>query len=191
VLFSFLPIQDCKSIPGFPGRGQAAGTGQIDPLQSCPYRALGHRDNRFNFDGIPLGNELTPTADRAWRPRSPNISTKRSEQPSNTSRAGSNMPCSPIQRRRARATSARSCGAAHRLFFERDLMMPEAEIRNERGHHLTLYPWASAGIAAVLTLAGTLILGIQSKSTEPLRRREVRSATLTDKAKSAACLRPG
>ena len=38
------------------------------------------------------------------------------------SRAGSNMPCSRIQRRRARATSARSCSAARRAFFERDLV---------------------------------------------------------------------
>src|SRR6266849_1336248 len=35
----------------------------------------------------------------------------------NTSRAGSSMPCSRIQRRRARATSARCCSAARRLFF--------------------------------------------------------------------------
>jgi hypothetical protein len=33
----------------------------------------------------------------------------------NTSLAGSNRPCSRIQRRRARATSARSCSAARRL----------------------------------------------------------------------------
>src|SRR6516165_1846252 len=37
-----------------------------------------------------------------------------------TSRAGSNMPCSRIQRRRARATSARCCSAAYRVFFEAD-----------------------------------------------------------------------
>jgi len=36
----------------------------------------------------------------------------------NTSRAGSNMPCSRIQRRRARATFARSCSAARRLFLK-------------------------------------------------------------------------
>src|SRR5438309_6988733 len=35
----------------------------------------------------------------------------------NISRAGSNMPCSRIQRRRARATSARFCSAAYRVFF--------------------------------------------------------------------------
>jgi len=40
----------------------------------------------------------------------------------NTSRAGSSKPCSRIQRRRARATSARWRSAACRLFFERDAM---------------------------------------------------------------------
>jgi hypothetical protein len=43
----------------------------------------------------------------------------------NTSLAGSNRPCSRIQRRRARATSARSCSAARKLFFERDLVPME------------------------------------------------------------------
>src|SRR5262245_17418546 len=38
----------------------------------------------------------------------------------NTSRAGSSMPCSRIQRRRARATSARCRSSACRLFFEGD-----------------------------------------------------------------------
>src|SRR5712675_1039204 len=35
----------------------------------------------------------------------------------NTSRAGSNIPCSRIQRRRAWATSARCCSSARRFFF--------------------------------------------------------------------------
>src|SRR3981081_2793762 len=43
----------------------------------------------------------------------------------NTRRAGSNMPCSRIQRRRARTTSARSCSAALRLFFEGDFVSIE------------------------------------------------------------------
>src|SRR5712672_48032 len=38
----------------------------------------------------------------------------------NTSRAGSSRPCSRIQRRRARATSARCRSAACRLFFKGD-----------------------------------------------------------------------
>src|ERR1700730_6419344 len=40
----------------------------------------------------------------------------------NTSRAGSSRPCSRIQHRRARATSARCCSAARRLFFKGDVM---------------------------------------------------------------------
>src|SRR5262245_21041943 len=43
----------------------------------------------------------------------------------NTSRAGSNMPCSRIDRRRARATSARFCSAAYRVFFEADVAASE------------------------------------------------------------------
>jgi hypothetical protein len=43
----------------------------------------------------------------------------------NTSRVVSSVPCSRIQRRRARATSARFCSAARRLFFEGDLMTLE------------------------------------------------------------------
>ena len=37
----------------------------------------------------------------------------------------SNMPCSRIQRRRARATSARFCSAAYRVFFEADVAASE------------------------------------------------------------------
>jgi hypothetical protein len=35
------------------------------------------------------------------------------------------MPCSRIQRRRARATSARFCSAAYRVFFEADVAASE------------------------------------------------------------------
>ena len=40
------------------------------------------------------------------------------EQNGNTNLAGSSRPCLRIQRRRARATSARSCSVARRLFLE-------------------------------------------------------------------------
>src|SRR4029434_10942575 len=43
----------------------------------------------------------------------------------NTSRAGSSMPCSRIHRRRARATSARFCSAAYRVFFTADVAASE------------------------------------------------------------------
>src|SRR5205823_8995359 len=57
----------------------------------------------------------------------------------NTSRAGSNMPCSRIQRRRARATSARSCSAARRLFFESNLVtLKEAPDRGAAARNLVL-----------------------------------------------------
>ena len=39
----------------------------------------------------------------------------------NTNRAGSNMPCSRIQRRRARAMSARFCSSANKVFFIADI----------------------------------------------------------------------
>ena len=40
----------------------------------------------------------------------------------NTSHAGSNMNCSRLQRRRARATSGRCCSAACRLFFKGEIV---------------------------------------------------------------------
>src|SRR5271157_582553 len=43
----------------------------------------------------------------------------------NTSRAGSSMPCSRIQRRRARATSARCRSAACKAFFKADVVSVE------------------------------------------------------------------
>src|ERR1700729_1992142 len=61
----------------------------------------------------------------------------------NTSLAGLNKPCSRIQRRRARATSARSCSAARRLFFERDLVPleePPDRRTTARNFELTHHP---------------------------------------------------
>src|SRR3989304_2635585 len=56
-----------------------------------------------------------------------------------TSRAGSNIPWTRIQRRRARATSARSCSAARRLFFEGDLVaLKEAPDRGATARNLVL-----------------------------------------------------
>src|SRR5580693_3169939 len=50
------------------------------------------------------------------------------DEPMNTNRAGSNMPCSRIQRRRARATSARFRSAAYRVFLK--LMLRRAKNRH-------------------------------------------------------------
>ena len=70
----------------------------------------------------PCGTWSTSRSPRAQRPCSRTILVLAEVSSMNTSRAGSNRPCSCIQRRRARATSARSCSAARRLFFEGDLM---------------------------------------------------------------------
>src|ERR1700730_8430557 len=59
---------------------------------------------------------------RAQRPRSRTILVLVAVSSIKTSRAGSSQPCSRIQRRRARATSARCCSAAYRLFFEADIV---------------------------------------------------------------------
>jgi hypothetical protein len=49
------------------------------------------------------------------------------------------MPCSRIQRRRARATSARSCSAARSAFFEGDLVaLKEAPHRGATASYLVL-----------------------------------------------------
>ena len=55
------------------------------------------------------------------------VSGALSSQDAQVARAGavSNLPCSRIHRRRARATSARSCSAARNVFFERDLVTPK------------------------------------------------------------------
>src|ERR1700760_2574268 len=90
----------------------------------------------------PCGTWSINRSPRGQRPRSRTMLVEVAVSSRNTSRAGSNMPCSRIQRRRARATSARSCSAARRLFFEADLVPLEeppdrrATARNfELTHH--------------------------------------------------------
>src|SRR5215813_6276820 len=70
----------------------------------------------------PCGTWSTSRSPRAQRPYSRTICVLAEVSSMNTSRAGSNRPCSRFQRRRARATSARSCSAARKLFFEGDLV---------------------------------------------------------------------
>src|SRR6516162_2819485 len=67
---------------------------------------------------------ITRTPDAA-RPLSRAILVLTAVSSINTSRAGSRKPCSRIQRRRARATSARCRSAACRLFFKRDVVSIE------------------------------------------------------------------
>ena len=94
----------------------------------------------------PCGTRPTNRSPRAQRPLGRAIFVLAAVSSMNTSRAGSNMPCSRIQRRRARATSARCCSVARRLFFKRDpVALEEAPRRSatatypslaHRRHHL-------------------------------------------------------
>src|SRR6266481_1488478 len=73
----------------------------------------------------PQGARPINSMPRGPRPQSRTILVVAAVSSINTSRAGSSMPCSRIQRRRARATSARCCSAARRLFFNGDVMTSE------------------------------------------------------------------
>src|SRR6478735_10913653 len=73
----------------------------------------------------PCGTRPIRRSPRGQRPESRTILVLAAVSSIKTRWAGSNMPCSRIQRRRARATSARSCSAARRLFFEGDLVALE------------------------------------------------------------------
>ena len=65
----------------------------------------------------PWGTDATSRSPRGQRPLTRTMFVLVAVSSINTSRAGSSMPCSRIQRRRARATSARFL-AACRLFFK-------------------------------------------------------------------------
>src|SRR6476646_11426490 len=94
----------------------------------------------------PCGTDAINRSPRGQRPLSRTIIVLVAVSSINTSRAGSSMPCSRIQRRRARATSARFCSAACRLFFKGNLVaFEEAPHRGTTagnpalvhdGHHL-------------------------------------------------------
>src|SRR5262247_2763824 len=87
----------------------------------------------------PSGTRPIRRSPRGQRPLSRTILVLAAVSSTKTSRAGSNMPCSRIQRRRARATSARSCSAACRLFFESNLVtLKEAPDRGAAASNLVL-----------------------------------------------------
>src|SRR5215475_2943588 len=73
----------------------------------------------------PCGAYPISRRPRAQRPRSLTILVVVAVSSIKTSRARSSKPCSRIQRRRARATSARCCSAAYRLFFKADIVTKE------------------------------------------------------------------
>src|SRR5437660_947068 len=92
-----------------------------DALMPCRRRAA----TKVMVFQWPCGTWPTSRSPRAQRPCSRAILVLAEVSSMNTSRVGSNRPCSRIQRRRARATSARSCSAARRLFFEGHLVALE------------------------------------------------------------------
>src|SRR5437660_11133694 len=73
----------------------------------------------------PWGTDPTNRSPRGQRPRSLTKLVLVAVSSINTNLAGSSRPCLRIQRRRARATSARSCSLARRLFFDGDIMSLE------------------------------------------------------------------
>src|SRR3984893_3504601 len=66
----------------------------------------------------PWGTDASSRSTRGQRPLTRTMFVLVAVTSITPSRAGSSMPCSRIQRRRARATSARSCSAACRLFLK-------------------------------------------------------------------------
>ena len=73
----------------------------------------------------PCGTDPINRSPREQRPLSRTMLVLVAVSSINTNRAGLSIPCSLIQRRRARATSGRSCSAARRLFFDSYIMSLE------------------------------------------------------------------
>ena len=83
---------------------------------------------------LPSGTRPITLIPRGARPLSRTMLVVTAVSSRNTSFAGSSSPCSRIQRRRARATSARSRSAACRLFFKGDVVpMKKARKRAAAG----------------------------------------------------------
>src|SRR5436190_19601223 len=74
---------------------------------------------------FPIGTSPTKRSPRAFQPLRRTMLVVTAVSSINTRRAGSSSPCSRIQRRRARATSARFRSAARRLFFNGDAVASE------------------------------------------------------------------
>src|SRR5215472_9930390 len=73
----------------------------------------------------PIGASATSRSPRGFQPLRRSMLVVTAVSSMNTRRVVSSQPCSRIQRRRARATSARLRSAARRLFFERDAVASE------------------------------------------------------------------
>ena len=87
---------------------------------------------------VPSGTRPITLIPRGARPLSRTMLVVTAVSSRNTSLAGSSSPCSRIQRRRARATSARSRSAACRLFFKGDVVpVKKARQRAAAGSNAT------------------------------------------------------
>ena len=78
----------------------------------------------------PCGTDATSRSPRAQRPLVRTMFVLVAVSSINTSRAGSSIPCSRIQPRRARATSARFCSAACRVFFKADIVSSKEALKS-------------------------------------------------------------
>jgi hypothetical protein len=94
---------------------------------------------------LPSGTRPITLTPRGARPLRRTMLVVTAVSSRNTSRAGSSSPCSRIQRRRARATSARSRSAACRLFFKGDVVPPkEARERAAAGSNAMFSEFCSS-----------------------------------------------
>ena len=93
--------------------------------EGCDHPVVAQSDNRVMVFQWPWGTDPTNRSPRGQRPRSLTKLVLVAVSSINTNLAGSSRPCLRIQRRRARATSARSCSLARRLFFDGDIMSLE------------------------------------------------------------------
>ena len=124
----------------------------------------------------PCGTRPIRRSPRGQRPQSRTILVLAAVSSTNTKRAGSNMPCSRIQRRRARATSARSCSAAYRLFFECNLMtLKETPDRSAAAPNLVLAHCQNHFVQCQVRL---LLNQIQQKIRILLQRRDTSAPRL-------------
>ena len=110
-----LKRKDIVMIDNLPAH-KAAGIREAIEARGATLRYLPQYSPDLNPIEMPF-SKLKARSPRGQRPLSRTILVLAAVSSTKTSRAGSNMPCSRIQRRRARATSARSCSAARRLFF--------------------------------------------------------------------------
>src|SRR6266576_3097821 len=136
----------------------------------------------------PWGTDPTNRSPRGQRPRSLTKLVLVAVSSINTNLAGSSRPCLRIQRRRARATSARSCSVARRLFFDGDIMSLEKS--PDRG--ATAWNSLLAHRRNDLVQGQIRLFGYQSQ--QPfhvlLQRRRAPAAQLCSGASSAATTSP-